>query len=350
MPGLVDDKHASSASRWWTSATGATSAGVGAAKPGATSERKQVPSASGFIYHLHNTFRTFRKHYLIQRSLSQGDAGPQSLDVASTTDARCRGLGATLRSDQEQLEWQQRQEQQQGQRQRQQQQQQQQSSSSARRPMPMMSTRPMPQPLVGAWSVPSSPAGPPPGLFLGASSLPTTPVRPPPGLEGIVPTPRPTPMAMPLPTPSGMGSTTRAAHRAMHISALQAAHLHLEDGSSSETCSTADTEPMVLPSPALSEATTTLDSPPPLVLALSEAIPEPFDARQVPSMGSAGHAHGKCKPCAFLFKDGCMNGARCEFCHLCPPDERKRRKQQRSAASKEQREVRAGKDRMMVKL
>jgi len=140
----------------------------------------------------------------------------------------------------------------------------------------------------------------------------------------------------------------RAAYGDVHISALLAAQLHLEDGSGSETCSTADSEPKVLPSPALSEATTTLNSPAPLVLALSEAIPEQFDARQVPSVGSAGHAQGKCKPCAFLFKDGCMNGAHCKFCHLCPRDERKHRKQQRSAASKEQREVRAGKVRMMV--
>jgi len=226
--------------------------------------------------------------------------------------------------------------------------QQQQQQSSARRPTLMPSTRPLPEPLVGAWSVPSSPAGPPPGLFLGAYSLPTTPMRPPPGLEDVVPTPRPTSMATPLPTPSGMGSTMRAAYGDVHISALLAAQLHLEDGSGSETCSTADSEPKVLPSPALSEATTTLNSPAPLVLALSEAIPEQFDARQVPSVGSAGHAQGKCKPCAFLFKDGCMNGAHCKFCHLCPRDERKHRKQQRSAASKEQREVRAGKVRMMV--
>jgi len=48
------------------------------------------------------------------------------------------------------------------------------------------------------------------------------------------------------------------------------------------------------------------------------------------SVGSAGHATGTCKPCAFLWKDpkqpGCQNGRECEFCHLCPPGEMKKHK------------------------
>lgn len=47
------------------------------------------------------------------------------------------------------------------------------------------------------------------------------------------------------------------------------------------------------------------------------------------SKGSALHAVGACKPCAFVFQDGCANGADCEFCHLCDPGERKRRKKER---------------------
>lgn len=47
------------------------------------------------------------------------------------------------------------------------------------------------------------------------------------------------------------------------------------------------------------------------------------------SRGSALHAVGACKPCAFVFQDGCANGADCEFCHLCDPGERKRRKKER---------------------
>lgn len=45
------------------------------------------------------------------------------------------------------------------------------------------------------------------------------------------------------------------------------------------------------------------------------------------SCGSAGHAYGKCKPCAFIHKQGCESGVSCKFCHLCPSGEKKRRKQ-----------------------
>lgn len=47
------------------------------------------------------------------------------------------------------------------------------------------------------------------------------------------------------------------------------------------------------------------------------------------SRGSALHMVGACKPCAFVFQDGCANGTDCEFCHLCDPGERKRRKKER---------------------
>eukprot|EP00929_Paragymnodinium_shiwhaense_P111608 TRINITY_DN7992_c0_g1_i1.p1 TRINITY_DN7992_c0_g1~~TRINITY_DN7992_c0_g1_i1.p1 ORF type:complete len:841 (-),score=187.90 TRINITY_DN7992_c0_g1_i1:297-2819(-) len=47
---------------------------------------------------------------------------------------------------------------------------------------------------------------------------------------------------------------------------------------------------------------------------------------EIPSMGSAGHADGTCKPCAFLYTKGCENAADCEFCHLCEPGEKKRRR------------------------
>jgi len=48
-----------------------------------------------------------------------------------------------------------------------------------------------------------------------------------------------------------------------------------------------------------------------------------------PSRGSALHPWGACKPCAFVFQEGCANGADCDFCHLCEPGERKRRKKER---------------------
>lgn len=50
----------------------------------------------------------------------------------------------------------------------------------------------------------------------------------------------------------------------------------------------------------------------------------------LPSVGSAGHAAGRCKPCVFFHKDeGCVNGPTCNFCHLCEPEEKLRRKRKK---------------------
>lgn len=59
----------------------------------------------------------------------------------------------------------------------------------------------------------------------------------------------------------------------------------------------------------------------------------PFTAAlgDLPSVGSAGHAAGACKPCAFLHSKGCDNGAACTFCHLCGPGEKKRRQREKLA-------------------
>jgi hypothetical protein len=51
----------------------------------------------------------------------------------------------------------------------------------------------------------------------------------------------------------------------------------------------------------------------------------------LPSIGSALHVTGECKPCWFVHKRGCTNGDQCTLCHLCPPGEWKRRRQQRRA-------------------
>jgi hypothetical protein len=51
-----------------------------------------------------------------------------------------------------------------------------------------------------------------------------------------------------------------------------------------------------------------------------------------PNVGSQGHQSGECKPCAFVFKEGCTNGASCKFCHLCDPSAKKRRKRERLLA------------------
>jgi len=47
---------------------------------------------------------------------------------------------------------------------------------------------------------------------------------------------------------------------------------------------------------------------------------------EFPTVGSAGHHRGKCKPCAFAWKEGgCESGVQCQFCHLCDAVEKKRR-------------------------
>jgi hypothetical protein len=58
----------------------------------------------------------------------------------------------------------------------------------------------------------------------------------------------------------------------------------------------------------------------------------------LPSRGSALHRYGACKPCAFVYQEGCENGVECQFCHLCDPGERKRRKKERLASKRDSRE------------
>jgi hypothetical protein len=60
-------------------------------------------------------------------------------------------------------------------------------------------------------------------------------------------------------------------------------------------------------------------------------------SRELPTVGSAGHQSGTCKPCAFLHKRGCQNGVQCEFCHLCDEGEKKRRQKEKIARLKSMR-------------
>lgn len=87
--------------------------------------------------------------------------------------------------------------------------------------------------------------------------------------------------------------------------------------------------PVVPPSPSL--------PPPPPGPALGSS--------ELPSIGSATHSKGSCRPCAFLHTKGCENGLACTFCHLCEPGERKRRQkeklQQRRAAQQARQNAKA---------
>jgi hypothetical protein len=55
----------------------------------------------------------------------------------------------------------------------------------------------------------------------------------------------------------------------------------------------------------------------------------------LPSRGSALHRYGACKPCAFIYREGCRGGVDCQFCHLCGPAERKARKKERLAMKRD---------------
>jgi len=78
---------------------------------------------------------------------------------------------------------------------------------------------------------------------------------------------------------------------------------------------------------------------PPSEATVAELTAAELDQMALPSKGSALHRWGSCKPCAFIFQDGCKNGYDCQFCHLCQPGEKKRRKKERLAVRRERRET-----------
>ncbi|CAJ1422409.1 unnamed protein product, partial [Effrenium voratum] len=52
----------------------------------------------------------------------------------------------------------------------------------------------------------------------------------------------------------------------------------------------------------------------------------PWPPTPLPSRGSAKHSAGECRPCAWFWKKGCLNGELCQHCHLCPEGEIRRKK------------------------
>jgi hypothetical protein len=93
--------------------------------------------------------------------------------------------------------------------------------------------------------------------------------------------------------------------------------------------------------------------PPPSVLPRQFARPRDFEASpqstaspaskpssELTTWGSAGHAVGRCKPCAFMHTVGCANGTACQFCHLCEPGEKRRRRKEKIESRKSGRKLR----------
>jgi len=74
--------------------------------------------------------------------------------------------------------------------------------------------------------------------------------------------------------------------------------------------------------------------PPPQapILRLCESLSGPqLGSPALPTVGSANHRLGSCRPCAFLYTKGCANGVQCTFCHLCEAGEKKRRRKEKLA-------------------
>merc|ERR1719401_3389269 len=61
----------------------------------------------------------------------------------------------------------------------------------------------------------------------------------------------------------------------------------------------------------------------------NQDAPPQLGSAELPSVGSLGHYLRRCKPCAFVTRMGCGNGAQCNFCHLCSVGEKKRRRKEK---------------------
>lgn len=100
---------------------------------------------------------------------------------------------------------------------------------------------------------------------------------------------------------------------------------HPSSGSTSVACSAAATSSPVAtssrPTSISLAAALALDT----LVTRQNAVPE-LGAPDLPSLGSAFHSIGDCKPCAFVWRpEGCSTGMDCQFCHLCDKGEKKQR-------------------------
>eukprot|EP00929_Paragymnodinium_shiwhaense_P119733 TRINITY_DN91633_c0_g1_i1.p1 TRINITY_DN91633_c0_g1~~TRINITY_DN91633_c0_g1_i1.p1 ORF type:complete len:451 (-),score=89.27 TRINITY_DN91633_c0_g1_i1:297-1649(-) len=61
---------------------------------------------------------------------------------------------------------------------------------------------------------------------------------------------------------------------------------------------------------------------------------------RIPSVGSAVHHDGTCRPCIWFWKEsGCINGLACRHCHTCPPGAARQRRKQKRDLGRQRRSV-----------
>lgn len=220
-------------------------------------------------------------------------------------------------------------------------------------PVPLLSTVPPDSTAAVAGGLGMQPYGP--GPYPSNSFYPTSPVY----TSGpIVHSPMPTPQGANLPRLLGAPRTpheiTEAAKGAQRAAAVIAACLATPPPTPAKTQGHMPTTPasviseavdagkprVVQLEKALATAATAPPTPQGAVVAVQQvAVPvqNPIatalvpGSPELPTVGSALHGSGGCKPCAFVFKepDGCQNGVDCRFCHLCEQGEKKKRKKER---------------------
>jgi len=108
-------------------------------------------------------------------------------------------------------------------------------------------------------------------------------------------------------------------------------------------CSTVDTQPEAVDPFSMAQVGRGLSDDDFLFASLGyEGMPpdSALGSPMLPTEGSKAHYLYECKPCAFVFKDGCKNGLGCIFCHLCKPGEKKRRKKEKHIIVRAMRQVR----------
>jgi len=182
----------------------------------------------------------------------------------------------------------------------------------------------------------------PPGLPLPPHILAALELGPPPGLS-------PLPHSLAAQFPFGLCQSLLAGDGDKLSTKLERQRSDSTESTDLDSeCSTADTaeslDDVVPPVPqsladagyspgrALrTEATLRLPAAPRL-LSLVDTIAEPPQEGGMPgcpSVGSAGHHLGLCKPCDFVHRGSCRTGFACKFCHLCGPEATKQKKKER---------------------